>query len=81
MVEEVAEAATGGAYCRAAAQHTPQAWAPLLRQGGRFKLLEYAAHDNPVALVGGLDQLGQEMASQPAVAAALTGKRGAGSID
>ncbi|GAB4813162.1 hypothetical protein N2152v2_000208 [Parachlorella kessleri] len=73
MVEEVTEDATDGVYSRAAAQHTPQAWAPLLRQGGRFKLLEYATHDNPVALMGGLDHLADEMAGQPTVAAALSG--------
>lgn len=39
-------------YSRALAQHAPQQWAPALRRGGLFKLVEYSSLANPLLLEG-----------------------------
>lgn len=70
IIEEVIETHVSS-YSRHAAQHTPQTWAPALRQGGLFKLVEYGVHPNPVALLS-VDSLGRILTGQPHVAGAAS---------
>ncbi len=73
MAVEVLQAAVPG-YSRAAAQHAPAAWLPLLRQGGLFRPLAYSVHAALLPLPGAA-AAADLLVGQGCVQEALTGEQ------
>lgn len=75
-LEEVTECHVPS-YQRSAAQHSPAAWAAMLRQEGLFKLVEYSRVANSLVLRDSF-ALGALLGSQDFAQRALSGEQSRG---